>query len=93
MSWQGQADYWAAAVAMPLIFGANSLPFTLRGARQLQKLQEDFESQLTDDTIELSSSCRYAIFEAGALGKDIPACAHAEYARSFRREYLGDGEI
>ena len=41
MTWQGQADYWAARTAMPLVFGSEAHDTTLRGARQILKLHED----------------------------------------------------
>jgi hypothetical protein len=40
MTWQGQADYWAAHTAMPLIFGSQARGVTLRGARQILLLHE-----------------------------------------------------
>jgi hypothetical protein len=35
LSWQGQADYWAAAVGMQRVFGARALIMTIQGAAEL----------------------------------------------------------
>lgn len=91
ITWQGQADYWAARTAMPLIFGPNARRATLRGARQLLKLHEDLVSLFDDgDEPDLSPQCRYAIFSAGALGSEFPSCAKAEYRQNYKREYPGN---
>lgn len=81
MTWQGQADYWAARTAMPLVFGARARDMTLRGARQIMKLHEDLIPLLQNDEADMSAQCRYLIFCAGAFGFEIPACAKAEYQR------------
>jgi hypothetical protein len=76
LSWQGQADYWAARVAMPRIWGrARARGATLRAAREVLELQELFASQLEDDEADLSPNCRYQIWRSGAFEKDMPGCA------------------
>ena len=88
ITWQGQADYWAARTAMPLVFGSKAQNATLRGARQILKLHEDLIPLFDEgDEPDLSPQCRYAIFRAGAFGSEFPPCAKAEYRRYFRREY------
>jgi hypothetical protein len=75
MTWQGQADYWAASVAMPKIWGARALAVTLRGAREILKLHNKLANQFEEDEADLSSDCRYCIWRSGALGHEIPTCA------------------
>jgi hypothetical protein len=87
MSWQGQADYWAASVGMHRIFGSRASPVTLRAAKQFMKFHEDIEALLGGDEPDLSSLCRYHIFCA-ALAKDaMPSCARLEYRQSYGRDY------
>jgi hypothetical protein len=83
MTWQGQADYWAARTAMPLVFGSRARHMTLRGARQILKLHEELMPLLEGDEPDLSAECRYRIFCAGALGSEIPACAQAEFGKYY----------
>ena len=83
MSWQGQADYWAGRIAMPLMFGPKARVATMRGARQILRLHEDLSSSTSDDAPDLSPECRYLIFRAGALGLEIPACAKVEFEREL----------
>ena len=80
MTWQGQADYWAASVAMPRIWGPRASGATLRAAREILKLHRMLESQFDDDEPDLSPDCRYAIFRSGALGLDMPSCALEAFA-------------
>lgn len=87
MSWQGQADYWAARTAMPLVFGARARQATLRGAREIVKLHEQLMPLFEGDEPDLSARCRYCIFRAAASGLEIPTCAQVEYRRCFGREY------
>jgi Peptidase family M48 len=87
MTWQGQADYWAARTAMPFVFGSQAHDMTLRGARQILRLHEELVSLLQDDEPDMTAQCRYHIFCAGASGSEIPPCAKAEYRRSFDQEY------
>jgi hypothetical protein len=75
MTWQGQADYWAASTAMPRIFGSKACAMTLRGALQIMRLHSELAVQLEDDEPDLSADCRYAILRAGALGLELPTCA------------------
>jgi len=75
MTWQGQADYWAASVAMPRIWGPRASAVTVRAAREILKLHRMLESRLDDDEADLSADCRFSIFRSGALGLDIPSCA------------------
>lgn len=79
MTWQGQADYWAARTATPLVFGARARDMTLRGARQIMKLHKELIPLLQNDEPDMSAQCRYLIFCAGASGFEIPACAKTEY--------------
>lgn len=83
MTWQGQADYWAARTAMPLVFGSQARDATLRGARQVLKLHEDLFTE--SDEPDLSPLCRYFIFRAGALGSEIPPCAQSRISTTFGR--------
>lgn len=87
MTWQGQADYWAARTAMPLVFGSQARAMTLRGAREILKLHEEVLPLLDADEPDMSAQCRYNIFCAGAVGTEIPACARAEYQQCFSLEY------
>lgn len=84
MTWQGQADYWAARIAMPLVFGSRAYNTTLRGARQILKLHKDLFAE--NDEPDLPPLCRYFIFCAGASGSEMPPCAQVEYRRSFCQE-------
>jgi hypothetical protein len=81
MTWQGQADYWAARTAMPLVFGPQARFITLRGARQILKLHKDLFAE--SDEPDLSPECRYFIFRAGASGDESPLSSEAAYRRSF----------
>jgi len=81
MTWQGQADYWAARTAMPRVFGSQARNVTLRGAQQILRLQGEFTLLLDGDEPDLSAACRYRIFFAGASDQEIPACADAEYQK------------
>jgi hypothetical protein len=80
MTWQGQADYWAASVAMPRIWGPRASGATVRAAREILKLHRMLESQFDDDEPDLSPDCRYSIFRSGALGLDMPSCALEAFA-------------
>jgi hypothetical protein len=75
ISWQGQADYWAASTAMPLIWGPRARIVTLRAAREIVELHRMVASQFDDDEPDLSPDCRYRILRSGACGEDIPNCA------------------
>jgi hypothetical protein len=79
ISWQGQADYWAARIGMKKVFGARAETLTVRGARQIRELHRDFVRTL-DDEPDVSSECRHAIFIAGATGRALPDCANEALA-------------
>jgi hypothetical protein len=81
LSWQGQADYWAARIAMPKIWGPRACGATLRAAREMLELHRLLETQLGDDEPDLSPDCRYSIWYSGAHGKDMPSCALESLAR------------
>jgi Peptidase family M48 len=80
MSWQGQADYWAANVAMPRIWGARAIGATIRAAREIVELHRMLESHLEDDEPDLSPDCRFCILRSGALGQEMPSCALEAFA-------------
>ncbi len=80
LTWQGQADYWAASVAMPKIWGPRARGATLRAARELVRLHKMFESRLEDDEPDLSADCRCCIWRSGALGQGMPSCAVEAFA-------------
>ena len=80
MTWQGQADYWAARTAMPKIWGAGSYRATLRAAREIVRLHKMFAVQLKDDELDLCPDCRYNIFRSGARGEEMPTCALEAFA-------------
>jgi hypothetical protein len=75
LSWQGQADYWAARIAMPKIWGPRACAATLRAAREMIEIHGLLASQLEDDEPDLSPDCRYSIWYSGAHDKDMPSCA------------------
>ena len=80
MTWQGQADYWAARIAMPRIWGARARGATLRAAREIVELHGMLARQLKDDEPDLSPNCRYCILRSGALGQVMPSCALEAFA-------------
>jgi len=80
LTWQGQADYWAARTAMPIIWGRRARGVTLKAAREMVQLHRSLTSQLEDDEPDLSPDCRYSIWYSGALGKDMPSCALEAFA-------------
>jgi hypothetical protein len=80
LTWQGQADYWAASVAMPRIWGHRAYGATIRAAREIVELHRMLENQLEDDEPDLSPDCRYLIFRSGALGREMPSCAMEAFA-------------
>lgn len=80
MTWQGQADYWAASIAMPRIWGPRACGATLRAAREIVELHEMVASQIEDDEPDLSPDCRYRIFRSGAHGEAMPSCAIKAFA-------------
>jgi hypothetical protein len=80
LTWQGQADYWAASIAMPKIWESKASRATLRAAREMVELHKVLTSQFEDDEPDLSPDCRYRIWHSGALGKDMPSCALEAFA-------------
>jgi hypothetical protein len=82
ISWQGQADYWAASVGMKKVFGSDAKRITKRGARQIRELHDDFAG-LGDDEPDISAECRNRIFVAGMIGEAMPDCAKKAFARLF----------
>jgi len=80
ISWQGQADYWAASVGMKKVFGSRAHHMTDRGAKQICELYNAFIGREEDEP-DLSFECRHEIFIAGARGALIPDCAHRAFER------------
>ncbi len=80
LTWQGQADYWAASIAMPRILGPRARGATLRAAREIVELHRMVASQIEDDEPDLSPDCRYSILRSGALGEAMPSCALEAFA-------------
>ena len=85
LTWQGQADYWAAKEGMPKVFGDKARRITLQGAREIAALHAEFQ----DDQPDISANDRSAIFCAGALGESPPACFYEAFDRliELRRAY------
>jgi hypothetical protein len=75
ISWQGQADYWAASIGMPKIWGDGACKATLSAAREILKLNRQAAEKFGDEDPDLSPECRDRIFRAGALGEAMPGCA------------------
>jgi hypothetical protein len=83
MTWQGQADYWAARTGMPQVFGPKAKQMTLRGARELFIFQADVRGQMDEDEPDLSPGCRDRIFRAGVNNREMPCCAEQEFRECF----------
>jgi hypothetical protein len=83
MTWQGQADYWAARTAMPLVFGSKARKITLRASRELFILHQDLRQIMDGDEPDLSASCRDRIFRAGVSNGEMPCCAKQEFRECF----------
>lgn len=75
ISWQGQADYWAANEGMTKVFGLEAKRLTLRGARAIYDLHAAFEGRSQEDEADLAADCRREIFLAAASGQAMPECA------------------
>ena len=84
MTWQGQADFWAASVGMPTVWGSHARSLTIKGAQEILALHQAFESVTDLDEFDISPRCREQIFEAGANGESLPACAIEAYAALLR---------
>jgi hypothetical protein len=80
MTWQGQADYWAARTGMPTVFGASARRFTLRGARQIGALERQLFGGSDEPVSELEPAIRLAILRAALRGEEFPACANDKHA-------------
>ncbi|MCA1456707.1 hypothetical protein I6F35_26410 [Bradyrhizobium sp. BRP22] len=78
-TWQGQADFWAAAQGMPKVFGWKACKMTLRGAKQIADLHAEFCAE--GDEPDISAAERTAIFRAGALGEAAPTVLQAAFHR------------
>jgi Zn-dependent protease with chaperone function len=87
ISWQGQADFWAASVAMPLVFGPNARRTTLLGMRELLIFQAEIVKQMDGDEPDLSPRCRDLIFRAGASNLEMPCCAKQEFSKCYGCDY------
>lgn len=86
LTWQGQADYWAASIGMPRIWGPQARGMTLRGAREIVELHRLFAIQFDDDEPDLSPDCRYCIFRSGALGQEMPPCGQVALSQILLRD-------
>jgi hypothetical protein len=84
MTWQGQADYWAAQIGMRTVFGRSARSLTLAGAAEISNLEAQLARDPDERETDLDMSTRLRIFRAGADGEKIPACAFDEYHRSCR---------
>ena len=82
LTWQGQADYWAAKEGMPKVFGPNARWYTLRGANEIEALHAEFQD--ADDMPDMSANDRSTIFRAGALGEGPPACLNEAHNRILK---------
>jgi hypothetical protein len=82
LTWQGQADYWAAKEGMPKVFGRNARCYTLRGAREIEALHDEFRD--ADDKPDMSANDRLMILRAGARGESPPACFTESYNRILK---------
>ena len=83
MTWQGQADYWAASVAMPRVWGPRAPGATVRAAREIVKLHRMMESRIRRRRTRPIS--RLPIFDF-ALRSTRPGYAKLR-ARSFRIDF------
>jgi hypothetical protein len=83
MTWQGQADYWAARTGMAIVFGSKAREITLRAARELFILHKDLSRLMDGDEPDLSASCRDRIFRAGVSNREMPSCAKQEFRDCF----------
>ena len=90
MTWQGQADYWAARIGMPLVFGSKARDITLRASRELLILQQELSEMMDEDEPDLSASCRDSIFRAGVSNAEMPNCAKREFRECFGCDFSTD---
>jgi len=75
MSWQGQADYWAASVGMRAVFGAEAEGLIIKGARQIGALQRVIAEMLGEEPAEFRPRARAALFRAGLRHAGLPRFA------------------
>jgi len=87
-AWQGQADYWAASQGMPKVFGRDAAGLTLRGAKQIATLHEEFSE--IDSEPDISAALRTAIFLAGARGVSIPGLLQDAFDRMIEERSRSD---
>jgi hypothetical protein len=85
-TWQGQADYWAATIGMPKVFGRAASRLTLRGAKQIAALHAEFTD--LEEEPDITPMERSAIFRAGALGEVAPVCLQAAFERMLKEREL-----
>lgn len=81
MTWQGQADYWAAKTGMPAVFGESAKRLTLRGALQIRNLERQLANDSNEWASDLSPATRSKIINAGLRGETMPSCATDELAK------------
>jgi len=81
MTWQGQADYWAASIGMPSVFGSHARALTVRGAKQIGAVQREFAAAHDEHGIELPPAIRWAIYHAGLRHQGLPSSAQLEFKR------------
>jgi hypothetical protein len=81
MTWQGQADYWAARIGMPAVFGDDAKRLTPRGASQIRSLEHRLSNDANEWNSDLSSATRLKIIKAGLRGEAMPPCAKEELAK------------
>jgi hypothetical protein len=81
LTWQGQADFWAASVGMPVVWGARARGMTIRGAKEIAALHNSYINQTDCDEPDLSPECRTEIFRAGAMGDRLPSSAKEAFKR------------
>jgi Peptidase family M48 len=81
LTWQGQADFWAASIGMPIVWGTRAQSLTLRGADEIAAIHSCFVNEMVpcDGPDDLSPALRIEIFRAGALGGQMPASAREAF--------------
>jgi len=76
MSCEQQADFWAASVGMPTVFGEDARSLTLGGARQISALLRDLMHSGTQ-IYGLTNNKRSALFKVGT-----PHSVHRSYFKT-----------
>jgi hypothetical protein len=69
---QMQADYWAARVAMPRIWGSRAREASLRGATELLQLHRSVSCELKVSELDMAPEERFRVIVAGALEDKEP---------------------